>query len=168
MPHPDCYTNYIRGWPTNDGGDMIGDPRKEPRIIPALEREEIQVGSFPHSMKDVRPDMLLDPATVVAVWEEKHIAVARMLMCGSAITLVRKSKQMIEKEEKRTGAVLKGKDIFSPRPFLSGSVGIYTRDMFDECISEMKDNCFPAFYSLRGGRAVRVIGCILYIHSQTD
>jgi hypothetical protein len=34
MPHPDCYYDYIRDWETNDGGQLIGDPRLNPWIIP--------------------------------------------------------------------------------------------------------------------------------------
>src|SRR6266496_1611297 len=97
MPHPDCYTHFIRDWPTNDGGHIIGDPRKDWRIIPELESEEIEIGSFPHSIAEVQSDMFLDFATVVAVWEEKHIAVARMHMYGVARTTVCKSKKAIEK-----------------------------------------------------------------------
>jgi hypothetical protein len=168
MPHPDCYTRFIRDWPTNDGGHMIGDPRKEWRIIPELESEEIQIGSFPHSMTDVLPEMFLDLAAVVAVWEEKHVAVARMHMYGVARTPVRKSKKAIEKLETRSDK-LTFEDYYTVRTFLSGSTGIYTRDIFDECIRDTENGYFPANYSyLVDGRLVSVTGCILYIHSQTD
>ena len=46
MPHPNCYYDFIRDWPTNEGGVLISDPRLLWRIIPALEREEIRIGSF--------------------------------------------------------------------------------------------------------------------------
>lgn len=166
MPHPDCYARYIYGWPTNDGGVMINNPRKEWRIIPELESEEIRIGSFPYTIAEVKPGMFLDLAAVVVVWEEKHIAVARMHMYGVTRTPVRKSKQVIEKLQAK-GAILKHEDYFSWRTFLSGSSGIYTRDILDKCIREMKNDYFTASYSFHG-RPVRVTGCMLYIHSQTD
>lgn len=150
---------------------MIGDPRKNWWIIPELEREEIRIGSFPRYIADVLPDMFLDLADVVAVWEEKHIAVARMHMYGVTRTPVRKSKQAIEKKEAR-GDTLTREDFYSWRTFLSSLSGIYTRDGLDECIRGMKKDYFSASYSPASysyhGRPVRVIGCVLYIHSQTD
>jgi hypothetical protein len=158
----------MHGWPTNDGGHLIGDPRKAWRIIPKLESEEIKIGSFPRSIAEVQSDMFLDLAAVVAAWEEKHIAVARMHMSGVARTPVRKSKKAIEKLEAR-GDKLMFEDYYTVRSFLSGSTGIYTRDIFDKCIRDTKNGYFPANYSyLVDGRLVRVTGCVLYIHSQTD
>jgi hypothetical protein len=158
----------MRGWPTNEGGDLIGDPRKQWWLIPELESEEIQIGSFPHSIAEVLPEMFLDLTAVVAVWEEKHIAVARMHMYGVTETLVRKSKKAIEKLQTRSDTSTI-EDYYSRRAFLSGSTGIYTRDRLDKCIREMKSGYFSAYYSFQAqGRSVRVIGCILYIHSQTD
>jgi len=145
---------------------MIGDPRKEPMIIHALEREEILIGSFPHSIKDVRPDMFLDPAAIVAVWEEKHIAVARMLMRGSRTILARKSERAMKKQQAGSDT-LRPEDFYSRRVILSDLYGIYTRDMLDECIGEMRNNYFPASYGFHG-EPICVIGCLLYIHSQTD
>lgn len=166
MSHPDCYTRFIRGWPTNEGGVMIGDPRLRGRIIPELEHEEIRIGSFPRVIAEVTPSMYLDLAAVVAVWEEKHIAVARMRMVGVTRTPVLKSKQAIEKKRAES-KTLKPEDYYSWRTFLSGLTGIYIRDQLDKCIREMENNYFPETYSLHG-RPVRVTGCVLYIHAQTD
>src|SRR6266516_2625631 len=132
MSHQDCYARYgdfLRNWPTNDGGDMIGDPRKQPWIIPELESEEIKIGSFPYSIADVQSDMFLDLANVVAVWEEKHIAVARMLMYGVTRTHIRKSKKAIEKLQQTMSRRLTMEECYTWRTFLSGSTGIYTRDI---------------------------------------
>ncbi len=166
MPHPNCYYDFIRDWPTNEGGVLISDPRLLWRIIPALEREEIRIGSFPHVIADVLPDMFLDLATVTAVWEEKHIAVARMHMVGVTRTAVRKSKQTLEKKRAESDT-LKPEDYYSWRTFVSFLSGIYTRDQFDRCIREMRNGYFPDTYSLNG-RPIRVTGCVLYIHAQTD
>ena len=158
----------MRGWPTNDGGALMEDPRLLWKIIPELESEEIRIGSFPHVMADVLPDMYLDLSTVVAVWEEKHIAVARMHMLGVTRTSVRKSKKVIEKK-RAEGGTLTREDYYSWRTFLSRSYGIYTRDILDRCIRKMKNDYFPVpSGSILHGRAVHVTGCIVYIHSQTD
>jgi hypothetical protein len=168
MPHPDCYNRFMYGWPTNDGGHLISDPRKEWKIISELESEEVRIGLFPSTIAEVQPNVFLDLAAVVTVWEEKHISVARMHMFGVAKTLVRKSKKAIEKLEAK-GDTLTIEDYYTERSFLSGSTGIYTRDIFDKCISNTKDGFFPANYSrLVDGRLVRVTGCILYIHSQIN
>ncbi len=166
MPNPNCYYEYIRGWETNEGGVLIGDPRLNPWIIPALESEEIKIGSFPRVMAEVQPSMFLNLADVVAVWEEKHIAVARMIMTGVTRTTVRKSKQALAKLQ-AGGATLKPEDYYSWRTFLSYLTGIYTREEFDECIRQMENGYFPSYRSIHG-RDVQPTGCILFIHSQTD
>ena len=164
MPHPDCYNEYIRGWETNEGGTLINDPRLNPWIIPKLESEEIQIGSFPSYIAEVQPGMFLDLATVVAVWEEKHIAVARVIITGITKTPVRKSKQAVAKLE-AGGAPLKYEDYYSWRTFLSSLTGIYTREEFDICIQQMKNGYFPTSHSIHG-RAVQPTGLRLYIHAQ--
>ena len=166
MPHPDCYYEYIRGWETNEGGVLINDPRLNPWIIPALESEEVRIGSFPRYIAEVQPSMFLDLATVVAVWEEKHIAVARMIITGVTRTPVRKSKQALAKLQ-AGGATLKHEDYFSWRTFLSYLTGIYTRDWLDECIQKMQNGYFPTYHHIHG-RAVQPTGCILFIHSQLN
>src|SRR5713226_9465669 len=97
MPNPGCYERYVIGWETNEGGVLINDPRLKLEIIPALESEEIKIGSFPHVMADVLPSMFLDIAAVVAVWEEKHIAVARMYLHG--VIDIHRSRPVLEKRQ---------------------------------------------------------------------
>src|SRR5260370_27672770 len=166
MSSPDGYTRYVRGWETNEGGVLIDDPRLRRKIIPELEHEEIRLGSFPHIMADVLPSMFLDIATITTVWDEKHIAVARMIMTGVTKTPFRKSKQALAKLQAE-GTKLKHEDYFSSRTFLSYLTGIYTRDILDKCIQQMKNDHVSSSYSLHG-RSVRVTGCTLFIHSRTD
>jgi hypothetical protein len=157
MPNPNCYWRYISGWPTNDGGALMEDPRLEWKIIPELECEEIRIGAFPRTIAEVRPDMFLDIAEIVAIWEEKHIAVARIHMRGTTKTIVRKSKKALENVRAENGE-LKREDIYSQRNFLSSSTGIYTRDTFDWCVRKMKNGIFSPGNSIIHGRAVRVTG----------
>jgi len=166
MPNPGCYNAYIRGWETNEGGTLINDPRLNPWIIPVLESEEIQIGSFPSHIAEVQPNMFLDLTTVTTVWEEKHITVARMMIGGVTRTPARKSKQALAKRRDQ-GVELKREDFFSWRTFLSYMVGIYTREGFDKCVQQMKNGYFPMSHSIHG-RSVQPVGCRLYIHAQTD
>lgn len=143
MPSRKCYDDYTRYWDTNDGGRLIDDPVTRSKIIPALEREEIHCGYFPRHIAEVRPEMFLDFASVLAIWEEKHIAVARMQFKGVATTHVNT-----------------GPRKWHTRRFLSYGTGIYTREEFAEDIQDMEDGYFHI-----GDHALKVTGCRIYIHA---
>ena len=166
MPNTGCYDEYVRGWDTNEGGVLIDDPRLRARIIPALESEEIRIGSFPRVMAEVQPSMFLDLADVVAVWEEKHIAVARMLLHG--VIDIHRTRPVLDRTilEKHKAAKGTLREIYVSGHRVSYSIGVLTRSELDYDVRSMRNGYFPAF-SHPGDKAIRVTGCVIYIHSQT-
>lgn len=68
---------------------------------------------------------------------------------------------------KRAGSVRLGsEELYSWRSFLRSESGIDTRDTRERRIREMQKDPSPNSYLL-GGKPIRVIGCVIYIHAQT-
>jgi hypothetical protein len=47
---------------------------------------------------------------------------------------------------------------------MSDLTGIYTRAELDDCLQKMRNGYFPRISSIHG-RALRVMGCVVYIHA---
>jgi hypothetical protein len=159
MPNAYCYERLVHGWPTNDGGQLINDPRLYPQIIPELESEVIEIGLCPRRAKEVPPGTSLDLAQVVAVWDERHITVARMYWYGMIET--RRHILTLQKLRAKKGK-LTPEDYTAGRR-VSADVQIFTRAKLEACVKQGRILAYSPTH-----RPLDVItGCMVFIHTRT-
>jgi hypothetical protein len=130
-----------------------------PRIIPELESEVIEIGSCPQTIKDVQPGASLDLAQVVALWDEKHIAVARMYLYG--VIEARRSYEALKKLRAKKGELTREDYIVGRRA--SYAVNIFTREDLDYWVQRGH-----IFAESPTGNPLHVTGCKVFVHARTD
>jgi hypothetical protein len=163
MSNPECYTQFVSNWPTNEGGALINDPRKAWKLIPELECEEFRIGSFPDRVADVCPDQMLSTSDIVTLWDGQQIALARMHLYGVTKTLVHKSKAKWSAEMKKAGKVaLTSGELYTWRSFLHTEMRICTRDALEQHLESVQDERTAVFR----GKPLRLTGCVVSVHAR--